>query len=94
MACQYGILENTYSIEERVDLKMICAEELGRIAVGVLRDITFIEACKLYVGASTAGQTCDCKRKFSTRQCPCRKMGMYCLTKCQSKRGGCANMDQ
>ncbi len=94
LACQYGKLENTYSVEELVDLTMACPEELKQIGIGDLRDVTFIEACKLYVRGSTTGRTCDCKGKFGTKQCPCKKMGTYCSTKCHSKRGGCSNMGE
>jgi len=92
--CYYEQLENTYSVEELVDLKTACPEELKRIVIGNLRDIPFIAACKLYVRGSTTGRTCDCKGKCGTKQCPCKKAGMYCSTKCHSKRGGCANMGE
>lgn len=92
MVCQYGKLENTYAVEDLIDLKMACPEELREIVINDLKTITFIEACKLYVRASTTGRTCDCKGRCATKQCPCKKMGVSCSTKCHSKRGGCANM--
>ncbi|CAF0953530.1 unnamed protein product [Rotaria sordida] len=94
LACQYGKLENTYSVEHLIDLKMACPKELKQIIIDDLKDITFIEACKLYVRASTTGKTCDCKGKCATKQCSCKKMGVYCSTKCHSKRGGCTNMGE
>ena len=87
-------IRKTYSVEELVDLKTACPEELKRIVIGNLRDIPFIAACKLYVRGSTTGRTCDCKGKCGTKQCPCKKAGMYCSTKCHSKRGGCVNMGE
>jgi hypothetical protein len=36
----------------------------------------------------------DCKGKCSTRQCPCKKSGVFCSTKCHSKQGGCKNLGQ
>ncbi|CAF4103810.1 unnamed protein product [Rotaria sp. Silwood2] len=69
-------------------------EELKHIVNDDLKDITFIEACKLYVHASITGDTCDCKGKCITKQCPCKRMGVYCSTKCHSKRGGCKNMGE
>jgi hypothetical protein len=94
LACQYGKLESTYPIEHLVDLKMACPEELKQIVFDDLKDITFIEACKLYVRASTTGRTCDCKGKCTTKQCSCKKMGVFCSTKCHSKRGCCKNMGE
>ncbi len=73
---------------------MACPEELKQIVIGDLKDITFMEACKLYVRGSTICHTCDCKGKCGTRQCPCKKMGMYCSTKWHSKRDGCSNMGE
>ncbi|CAF1467466.1 unnamed protein product [Didymodactylos carnosus] len=49
LACQYGKLENTFTIEHFVDLKSACPEELKQLAIDDLKDITMIEACKLYV---------------------------------------------
>jgi hypothetical protein len=92
LACQYGKLENLYSAEHLVDLKMACPEELKQLVLDDLDNITFVEACKLYARASITGHTCDCKGKCNTRQCRCKKMGVFFSTKCHSKRGGCKNM--
>ncbi|CAF3556660.1 unnamed protein product [Rotaria socialis] len=94
LACEYGKLKIPYSIEHVVDLKMACPEALKHIVINDLNDITFIEACKLYVRTSTTGRACDCKGKCATKQCSCKKMGVFCSTKCHSKRGGCANMGE
>ncbi|CAF2095434.1 unnamed protein product, partial [Rotaria magnacalcarata] len=40
---------------------MVCPEELKQFVIDDLKDITFIEACKLYVRVSTSGRTYDCK---------------------------------
>ncbi len=45
---EYGKLENTYSVEHLVDLKMACPEELKQVVIDDFKDITFIEACKIY----------------------------------------------
>jgi len=39
-------LENTYSVEHLVDLKIACPKELKHMVVDDLKDITLIEACK------------------------------------------------
>jgi hypothetical protein len=83
-----------YFIKHFVDLKMVCPEELKRLLIDDLKDITFIEACKLYVRASTSGRTCDCKGKCASKQCPCKKNGVFCSTKCHSKGGCCLNMGE
>lgn len=93
LACQYGKLENTYTVEHLVDLKMAYPEELKQIVINNLKDITFIEACKLYVRASTTGRTCDCKNKCGTKHCPCKRIGVFCSTKCHSKQGCCKNTE-
>ena len=92
LVCQYGKLENTHLLEHLVDLKMACPEELKQTVIDDLKDITFIEACKLYVRASVTGHICDCKGKCGIKQCPCKKAEVFCSTKCHSKRGDCANM--
>ncbi|CAF0866126.1 unnamed protein product [Didymodactylos carnosus] len=56
LACQYGKLENTFTIEHFVDLKSACPEELKQLVIHDLKDITIIEACKLYVCESTNAQ--------------------------------------
>ena len=65
--CEYGKLDNFYSLEHLIDLKMACQVELKNIVVDNLKNKTFIEACKFYVRASTTGQTCDCKSKCRTK---------------------------
>ena len=92
LVCQYGKLENTYLLEHLVDLKMACPQKLKQIVIDDLKDITFIEACKRYVRASVTGHICDCNGKCGTKQCPCKKAGVFCSTKCHSKCGDCANM--
>ncbi|CAF4031581.1 unnamed protein product, partial [Rotaria magnacalcarata] len=67
-------LESIYSIENLVDLKMVCPVELKQLVIDNLKDITFIEACKLYVRSSTSGRACDCKDKCASKQCPCKKI--------------------
>ncbi|CAF3618590.1 unnamed protein product [Rotaria sp. Silwood2] len=61
LVCQYGKLENTYSIEHLVDLKLACPDELKQIVINNLKGITFIEACKLYffVCCGLIGDECD-----------------------------------
>ena len=73
---------------------MACPKELKHMGVDDLKDITLIEACKIYVRASITGTTYDCKGKCATKQCSCRKMGVFCSTKSHSKRGVCVNMDE
>ncbi|CAF1117180.1 unnamed protein product [Rotaria sp. Silwood1] len=94
LVCHYGKLENIYSIEHLVDLKLACPDELKQIVINNLKDITFIEAYILYVRILTTGRTCDCKGKCSIKQCSCKKIGVFCSAKCHSKRGGCANMGE
>ncbi len=48
---------------------------------GDLRDVIFIEACKVYVRGLTTGRTCDCKGKCITEQCPCKKNGNLLFNK-------------
>ncbi|CAF1617561.1 unnamed protein product, partial [Didymodactylos carnosus] len=59
LACQYGILTNTFSLGEVIDLKSACLKPLKKIDVEDLENITFIEACKLFVRGSVSGSTCD-----------------------------------
>ncbi|CAM2705414.1 unnamed protein product [Rotaria socialis] len=79
LACEYGKLKIPYSIEHVVDLKMACPEALKHIVINDLNDITFIEACKLYVRTSTTGRACDCKGKCATKQCSCKKWEFFVL---------------
>ena len=44
LACQYGKLDNVYSLEHLIDLRMACPDELKHIVVDDLKNITFIEA--------------------------------------------------
>ncbi|CAF1200010.1 unnamed protein product, partial [Didymodactylos carnosus] len=46
--CQYGKLQNVFSVENLVDLKSACPQELKQLNVHELKDISFIEACKLH----------------------------------------------
>ena len=94
LVCEYGKLDNFYSLEHLIDLNMACPGELKHIVVDNLKNITFIEAYKLHVRASTTGQTCDCKSKCRTKLYGCRKMEVFCSTKCHSKRGACKNMHE
>ncbi|CAF5121603.1 unnamed protein product, partial [Rotaria magnacalcarata] len=49
---------------------MVCPVELKQLVIDNLKDITFIEACKLYIRASTSGRTCDCKGECASKRCP------------------------
>ncbi|CAF4516747.1 unnamed protein product, partial [Didymodactylos carnosus] len=55
LACQYGVLTNTFSVGEVVDLKSACPKPLKETDVEDLENITFIEACKLFVRGSVSG---------------------------------------
>ena len=44
---QYDKLQNTFAIERLVDIKSTCPNELKKVAIDQLKDITIIEACKL-----------------------------------------------
>ncbi len=92
LVCQYGKLQNTFAVEHFVDLKSACPDELKQIVIDDFKDITMIEARKLYARGSISGRTCDCKGKCFTKQCPCKKAGVSCSTKCHSKLGSCKNM--
>ena len=67
LVCEYGKLDNFYSLEHLIDLKMACQGESKNIAIDNLKNITFIEVCKFYVRASTTGQTSDCNSKCRTK---------------------------
>ncbi|CAF1494586.1 unnamed protein product [Didymodactylos carnosus] len=86
LTCQYGILTNTFSVGEVIDLKSACPKPLKETDVEDLENITFIEACKLFVRGSVSRSTCDCKTKCATKKCPCRKAAVACSTKCHSKK--------
>ncbi|CAF1196904.1 unnamed protein product, partial [Didymodactylos carnosus] len=51
-------------------LRAACPQELKQLHVDELNDISFIEACKLYVRGAASGSTCDCKSKCATKHCP------------------------
>ncbi|CAF0887681.1 unnamed protein product [Didymodactylos carnosus] len=93
LVCQYGKLQNAFSVENIIDLKSACPQELKQLNVHELKDISFIEACKLYVRGAVS-DTCDCKSKCATKHCPCKKANVPCSTKCHSKRGGRQNMGE
>ncbi|CAF1445148.1 unnamed protein product [Didymodactylos carnosus] len=92
LACKFGKLQNSYTVESLIDLKEACPADLKTIDVEELEDISFIEACKLYVRSAVNGVTCDCKSQCATKHCPCKKSNVACSTKCHSKRGQCKNM--
>ncbi|CAF1155664.1 unnamed protein product [Didymodactylos carnosus] len=92
LACKFGKLQNSYTVESLIDLKEACPADLKAIDVEELEDISFIEACKLYVRSAVNGVTCDCKSQCATKHCPCKKSNVACSTKCHSKRGQCKNM--
>ncbi|CAF1366379.1 unnamed protein product, partial [Didymodactylos carnosus] len=94
LACQYGKLLNLFPVQDLVDLKSSCPQELRQTDVNALDNVTFIEACKLYARGSVSGSTCDCKSKCATKHCPCKKAGVPCSTKCHSKRGQCNNIGE
>ncbi|CAF0884341.1 unnamed protein product [Didymodactylos carnosus] len=48
LACQYGKLVSLFSVQDLVDLKSSCPQELRQTDVNALGNVTFIEACKLY----------------------------------------------
>ncbi|CAF0800118.1 unnamed protein product [Didymodactylos carnosus] len=85
-------LQNSYTVESLIDLKEACPADLKAIDVEELDDISFIEACKLYVRGALNAVTCDCKSQCATKHCPCKKLNVACSTKCHSKRGQCKNM--
>ena len=94
LSCQYGKLEGKYSVEQFVDFKMARLEGFNHIVIDDLKDITFIEACKCYVHASTTDSTCNCKDKCGTKHCLCKKMEVLGTTKCHVKRGACTDMGE
>jgi hypothetical protein len=47
---------------------MASPKELKQIVIDDLKNITLIEACKLYVRASITGRTYDCKDSCATKQ--------------------------
>ena len=58
LVCQYGKVQDTFSTEQLVDLESACADELKEVAIDQLKDMTIIQACKLYVRGSLSGRTC------------------------------------
>ncbi|CAF1651606.1 unnamed protein product, partial [Didymodactylos carnosus] len=83
---------NALSVENLVDLKSACPQELKQPDVDELKDISFIEACILYERGAVSGSVCDCKSKCATKHCPCKKASVSCSTKCHSKKGASRNM--
>ncbi len=92
LVCQYGVLTNVFEVNQFVNLKDACPDELKHVKVDDLEPITIIEASKLYSRGSTTGRTCNCRGKCANKTCPCKRENVFCSTKCHSKRGGCVNM--
>ncbi|CAF0810356.1 unnamed protein product [Didymodactylos carnosus] len=92
LVCQFGEIQNLYTVESLVDLKSSCPTQLKSVDFSKLDGITFTEACKLFVRGAISGKTCDCKGECNTKHCPCKKQGVFCSTKCHSRRGACKNM--
>ncbi|CAF1170615.1 unnamed protein product, partial [Didymodactylos carnosus] len=94
LACQFGKLVSSFTVESLIPLKHVCPSELKAVDIAELENITLIEACKLFIRGSVSGATCDCKSQCATKHCPCKKANVKCSTKCHSKRtGGCKNIE-
>ncbi|CAF1126151.1 unnamed protein product [Didymodactylos carnosus] len=66
LACQYGVLQNSFSVDHFVELKSSCPQVLNELKIGELNDISFIEACKLFARGSVSSTMCDCKKQVKT----------------------------
>jgi len=93
LICQYGVLENTFEVEQFMNLKDACPNELKQIDIHHLKTITIIEASKLYSRGSTTKLTCNSRSNCEKKTCPCKKENILCTIKCHSKRGGCSIME-
>ncbi|CAF1580909.1 unnamed protein product, partial [Didymodactylos carnosus] len=49
LACQFGKLVSAFTVESLVPLKHVCPSELKAVDIAELKNITLIEACKLFV---------------------------------------------
>ncbi|CAF1571999.1 unnamed protein product, partial [Didymodactylos carnosus] len=52
LACQFGKLVSSFTVESLVPLKHVCPSELKAVDIAELENITLIEACKLFVRGS------------------------------------------
>ena len=91
LACQYGKLDNAYSLEHLIDLRMACLDELKRIVVDdlhLLKHESFTcvhrQPVKLAIVKSSALQS----------NVGLKKIGVFCSTKCHSRRGACKDMGE
>ncbi|CAF1005837.1 unnamed protein product [Didymodactylos carnosus] len=62
LVCQYGKLQNAFSIENLVDLKYVCPQKLKQLDVDEFKDISFVDACDMRGVKMTCGMpfsSCD-----------------------------------
>ncbi|CAF1480649.1 unnamed protein product [Didymodactylos carnosus] len=93
IVCQFGQLDKGFGIESLIPMQAACPVELKSLKLDELKDISLIEASKLFVRGSVNGATCDCKSLCATKHCPCKKANVKCSTKCHSKKGDCKNKE-